>query len=514
MATKQTEVDVRQKMFESFLQCPHRDTEQALKIHLELRERDPLFYAHLACWYRKQRDQLRDHNEIFAALLSLDPYVDNREVGLALIRKHATFMKAKIVGLIKGKTVKIREKTGKKVGKHDEVKIKEKKVGLFTHMPTCLKRDLGAFLAWLDEDPTRFDTVALKSAKDLKELYYAKGDHPYKHSDRAHQILWKGKYPKDSKLNALKEVSSAKTPEKAAKLIVENKLPYNIAVGLVSQITPSVLVALINAMTPQEVLANMASLEERGALDNADTKKLIEAKLEQAKKSGKVSSLKASTAVKTGRIKDEKTARMMTEVTDTLIKKTGVITVPTAIFVDRSGSMHEAIVVGKRCAAAVSGVTTAPLYVVAFDDSPMEIKSKGTGLSDWEKAFAPVRSGGQTSMACALLYLQAHKMAVEQIVVITDEGENCHPTFAQVYPGYCKALNVKPHVIVLHVGNPGNTFSSLLKASNIPFDLYTPKASDDYSIPGLIQLLSRKSKLDLVMEIMDTPLLTRGAFQL
>jgi hypothetical protein len=521
-AVPAVETDVRLSMFNAFMSCPHRDTEAATKVHEDLRAKDPLFYAHLACWYRKQGDQLRDHNELFSALLMTDPYIENRETGLALFRDHAVFMKDRILGFIKGKVVKIREKTGKKIkqGKklHDEVKITEKKVGLEKNLPTSLRTEVGSFLQWLEQDPTRFDAVALKNGKALKNLYFAKGKHGFKHSERAQKVLFEKEYPKDSKLNVLKEVAEAKTPEKAAKLIVENKLPYNVAVGLVDKITPTILVALIDAMSPLEVINNMASLQDQGALDNPDTKALIEAKLEKAKKSSHVSSLKTKTAMGTGRIKDEAIAKKMDDVADAQVMKTGTIKVPTAIFVDRSGSMSEAIEVGKRVSALISGVTTADLYVVAFDNSPMEIKANGKTLSDWERAFAPVRSGGNTSMACALRYLHAKKMIVEQIVVITDEGENCNPTFAAVYPDYCKAFNVTPQVVVIHVGGipgqPDTTFSTSLKRAGIAFDLYTPNAKDNYSLPGLVTLLSRKSKLDLVMEIMDVPLLKRKAFHL
>ena len=297
-------------------------------------------------------------------------------------------------------------------------------------------------------------------------------------------------------------------------MIVENKIPYTIAVGLVDKITPSVLVALIDAMSPQEVINNMASLQDQGAFENPDTKKMIEAKLEKAKKSTHVSSLKAKTAVNTGRIKDEGIAAKMDSVSDVLIQKTGTIQVDTAVFIDRSGSQAETIEVGKNVSAMLSGVTTAKLFVVAFDDSPMEIKSEGKTMTDWEKAFKPVRPGGSTSMGCALRYLHAKKMVVEQIVVVTDEGENANPLFSSVYPEYCAAFNVKPHVVIIHVGAPDTTFSSGLKRAGISYDLFTPKSSDNYSLPGLVTVLSRKSKLDLVMEIMDVPLPKRKTFRL
>jgi hypothetical protein len=178
--------------------------------------------------------------------------------------------------------------------------------------------------------------------------------------------------------------------------------------------------------------------------------------------------------------------------------------------------MRIAIEAGKHCAAMVSGATEASLYVVAFDTLPMEIypvsarpKDRTTTLTDWEKAFKPVRDGGSTSMGCALEYLRQKKMYVEQIVVITDEGENAGPMFTDVYPRYSEELKVKPHVVIIRTPESGQTFSANLKKAGISYDVYTPNGSDYYGLPGLIPLLARASKLDLLMEIMDTPLPTR-----
>ena len=117
-APSATEDDVRVRILNSFLSCPHRDTEKLKEIHDEIRKQDPLFYAHLACWYFK-KGEVRDHNEVFSSMLVTDPYLDNREVGLALFRKHRISLKSKILGFIRGKSINIREKTG------DKVKVKK-----------------------------------------------------------------------------------------------------------------------------------------------------------------------------------------------------------------------------------------------------------------------------------------------------------------------------------------------------------------------------------------------------
>jgi hypothetical protein len=512
------ENDVRLTLFNSFMTCPHKDTEKIRELHEAVRTKDPEFYAHLACWYRKSAGEvLRDHNELFTALLATDSYIDNREVGLALFREHAPWMKNRIVGFIKGKVAKIREKTGKtfKKGKKDvpEVRIIEKKVGLNKSLPTSLRTEIETYLAWLESSPDRFDAVAMRNFKDLKSLYFARGKHAFSHGARAQKILFERNFPEDSRLSVFKKISEAKTPEEAAKLIVENKLSYTVAVGLVEKITPSILIALINAMTSQELINNIASLKERGAMDNEDTKKLIEAKLVKAKTSKKVSALKSKTATGTGRIKDEAIEKQLNDIADIQIKRGGTIKVPTAVFVDRSGSMNEAIEVGKRVAAMISGITESDLHVVVFDDAPMGIQSEGKTLSDWEKAFKPVRPGGNTSMGCALEFLRLKKQIVEQIVIVTDEGENAHPMFTEVFSRYKKEMGVTPHVVIIHVGSLGTTFRNNLQAAGISFDLYTPFGNDYYGLPGLGTLLARKSKLDLVMEIMDFPLAKRVPFR-
>ena len=54
-APSATEDDVRVRILNSFLSCPHRDTEKLKEIHDEIRKQDPLFYAHLACILKKER---------------------------------------------------------------------------------------------------------------------------------------------------------------------------------------------------------------------------------------------------------------------------------------------------------------------------------------------------------------------------------------------------------------------------------------------------------------------------
>lgn len=514
--TVAVEEDIRLKMLNTFMSCTHRDTDAIKDIHKELQEADPVFYSHLACWYRKN-GELRDHNEVFTAALITDPYMDNREVGIGLFQDHALFMKRKIVGFIKGKKVKIRNKTGKKIVKAgkkiDEVEISEKIVGLLKNVPNSLKTDITRYLRWLESDNTRFDAATLKNHEDLKFLFASMRVKP---SKRANDILFKGEIPADSKLKVLEKIAKSTSARDIASLIAEHKVPYTTAIGLVDNITPTVLAALVNSMSPQEVINNIASLEEKGAFNNADLKSLIDSKLDAAKKSKSVSTLKSKTAKATGRITNEAIAQKLDDVADAQVKSRASIGINTAVFVDASSSMEAAIEIGKKVAALISGSTSADLFVVSFDNMPREIKAKGKMLSDWEKAFSSVRAQGYTSIGCALELLRRNKSLVDQIVIITDEEENSHPLLKDAYKLYAQDMKVNPNIIIINPKSPAlkeTVFSATLKQNGVNVERYSPAANDYYGLPGLIPLLSHNSKLDLLLEIMDTPLSVRKDYK-
>lgn len=510
------EEDVRLKMLNTFMTCTHRDTDNIKNVHRELQEADPVFYSHLACWYRKN-GELRDHNEVFTAALLTDPFIENREVGLGLFQTQALYMKRKIIGFIKGKKVKLRNKTGNKIvrnGKQvDEVTIQEKTVGLRKNVPNSLKTEVKNYLRWLESDDIRFDAAALKNRDDLKSLYASLKVKP---SERANNILFKGIIPEDSKLTVFEEISASKSARKTATLIVENKVPYTTAIGLVDNITPAILTALVNSMSPQEVINNIASLEEKGAFKNDALKGIIEKKLEQAQKSKSVATLKSKTAVSTGRIKDEGITQKLVDVADEQVRSGTSIKINTAVFVDASSSMHVAIEIGKKVAALISGATTANLYVVAFDTMPREIKAAGPKLSDWEHAFRTVQAGGCTSIGCSIDLLRRNKQLVDQVVLITDEGENYHPMWANAYENYSREMGVRPNVVLINPelrSDVKTSFTRSMDAKNIEYERYFPAAEDYYGLPGLLPLLSQASKLDLLLEIMSTPLMEKKAYK-
>ncbi len=471
------ERDLRLDMLNSLLTTPHRQLEKVAEVHKEMVERDPLFYGHLAVWYQRNGD-VRDHKEVFVGNLLVSAVPEHRDAGFVLLQEFPPYQVMRIVDFMK-----------QRLGK----------------TPRSARTAVTRYLRAREQNAAFFDRAALRNRKAMKHLYATLHIKP---DARADQVLFKDAPPQGSVVFALKRLAKAATPMEQAQIIVAHGLPYTVAVGAIRQITPTVLVALINAMTPQEAINNLKSLKARGAFDHAEVKQLIEAKLEAAQTDARVSVYKARIASEAAEL-DAETAARLERVTDTQVKKRGKITRATALLVDKSGSMQNAIEVGKRIAALISGLAEAGLTVYAFDTMPYPVQAQGTELSDWERAFNLIKAGGGTSIGCALEAMRRKGQRAEQILIVTDEGENTAPHFVNAYEAYKRDLHLAPDVLIVRIGQYSRHLERQLQQKQVSVDTFT-FAGDYYALPNLIPLLTRPSRLELLLEILETPLPLRG----
>src|SRR5262249_32339559 len=184
--------------------------------------------------------------------------------------------------------------------------------------------------------------------------------------ERAKKILFDEDPPAESRIFALRALARAESPADQARAIIEHAIPYRVASTVVKQMTPTVLLALIDRMSPQELINNLGALKRRGAFENPELKAVVEAKLERAKTGKRVSAVKAEEALKAADLSDD-VLRTLEQVADAQVKAKGRIDRPTALLIDKSGSMSVAIDLGKRIGALVSSVSAQALYVYAFD---------------------------------------------------------------------------------------------------------------------------------------------------
>ncbi|MEM6645589.1 MAG: vWA domain-containing protein [Bacteroidota bacterium] len=483
-----TEQDLRLQLLNSLLTTPRGNLEAVAALHDALLKQDAVFYGHLAVWYL-DNGAVRDHKEVFVGMLLTSDWPAHREAGFELLQRLPPYQVARAVQYMKRHRGKV---------------------------PRLARTAVTRYLRRREAQPERFDRAALVGRKAMKHLYAALHIRP---SARADAILFKNEPPADSLAYRVKQIARAATPGEQAALIAEHRVPYTVAVGAVRAVTPAVLAALVNAMTPQETINHLKSLKARGAFDHPHVKGLIEAKLAEAQQDRRVSAYKAKVASEAVPLTDETQAKLA-EVTQAQVKRLGTIRRATALLVDKSGSMTVALEVGKRLAALISGVTEAPVYVVAFDSVAFSVtpgasglrklfaREPATTLDAWEQAFAPLRASGSTSIGAGLDWLRRKRIAVEQVVIVTDEGENTAPYFTDVLAAYQRKLNTAVDVTIVKVGWASDVLERRLRAVQAPFDTYTFRG-DYYALPNLVPLLARPSRLELLTEILDTPLPVR-----
>jgi hypothetical protein len=488
------EQDLRLDILNTLLTTPHRQLDQVYPVHAELVRKDPLFYVRLAAWYADHGD-VRDHKETFVVTLALSDFAGHRDVGLALLRALPPYEVVRVVDFING-----RKKTVKAGG--DGVAVRD--YGLFRNPPRALRTEVTRYLREREADPGWFDSSVLVARKALKRLYALLHVKP---GVRAQRILFDEEPPADSKVYALKELAKAATPEEQARAIVAHRVPYRVAVTVLTKMTPAVLRALVECMSGQELINNLASLTRRGAFEDAETKALIERKLDEARTGARVSALKAEEALKVADVSAE-VRRKVERVADEQVKAKGRITRPTALLIDKSGSMQLAIELGKRIGALLSAVCERELYVYAFDTVAYPITAAGDELAQWERALSGVQAGGGTSCGVAVEALRRHRQRVEQIVLITDEGENTAPLFVGALRQYQQDMKAEPNVCIVRTPGGTNHLETQCRKAGVPVGAFQ-FGGDYYSLPNLVPLLARPSRLELLMEIMEYPLPVR-----
>jgi hypothetical protein len=513
MAARQAnrEQDLRLEILNSLLTTPHRELTKIWPVHRDMVAKDPRFYVRLAAWYADHGD-VRDHKEMFIVTLILSEFEGHRDVGLAMLRALPPYEVVRVLDFIHGRKQTKKLRAAAKAGQIRAKKSTQaeaaapaqtvvEEFGLFRNPPRALKTEITRYLHEREADADWFDGSVLVARKAIKRLYALLHVKP---GERAQQILFEENPPADSRLAALKKLARAKTPIEQAQAILENRIPYRVASTVVQQMTPTVLLALIEVMSPQETINNLAALKRRGAMDNPDLKALIEKKLESAKTGTRVSAFKAEEAIKSADLSAD-VRKKLEQVADTQVKAKGRIARPTALFIDKSGSMELAIELGKRIGSLISAICEKELFVYAFDTMAYPIERAGDDLASWEKALKGITAGGGTSCGVPLDFMTRKRQYVEQIIVVTDEGENSPPLFVDALKKYRETVKADPVVCFVRTPGASTQLEEQCRKAGFLCDAFQ-FTGDYYSLPNLVPLLSRPSKLELLMEIMDYPL--------
>jgi hypothetical protein len=101
--------------------------------------------------------------------------------------------------------------------------------------------------------------------------------------------------------------------------------------------------------------------------------------------------------------------------------------------------------------------------------------------------------------------LRRKKLYVEQIILVTDEGENTPPLFVETLKKYREEVKADPNVCIVRTPGGQSFLEDQCRKAGIMADVFQ-FTGDYYALPNLVPFLSRPSKMDLLMEILEYPL--------
>src|SRR5688500_7835037 len=140
MATN--EQDMRLQLLNTLLTTPHRKLGEIHPVHANIVSQDPRFYVQLAAWYADHGD-VRDHKEMFVAMLALSGFPGHREVGLAMLRDLPPYQVGRVLDFVSGRktTRKVPVKTATKAVVHTaSAQTVQARPGLLRRMARKLAR--------------------------------------------------------------------------------------------------------------------------------------------------------------------------------------------------------------------------------------------------------------------------------------------------------------------------------------------------------------------------------------
>jgi hypothetical protein len=301
------------------------------------------------------------------------------------------------------------------------------------------------------------------------------------------------------------------TPVEAAGLILKFNLPFLVVRGALGEkaTNPDVSFAIIQAMSPTELIANTKDLKKNYLVDkHPHLRAAFEKKLEEAQVSKKGPTMKASRAAEA---LDEVDQLLASKMRDLQEKKMETISVDGNWLVlgDKSGSMRESIEKATEIAATLARSVKGDIHLIFFDNIPRYLNATGKSLEEIKHAIRHMVADGGTSIGCGVRYALEQKLDIDGIAIVSDGAEHHSPFFRDAYKAYSMKFGKEVPVYFYAVPGEPNTFSRECAGAGIDvqtFD-FTQGKVDYYSLPNIVRTM-RTSRYSLVEEIMRMPLLT------
>lgn len=459
---------------------PHGKLAEYVPVGKQAATREAEFFAHLIAWDRTH-GQIRDAKIALPVISLMVPFpedlVENSYAHIGMLSPRElvkAFYFAKEQKLLKGRMNPLQ------------------KLVLF-------------YLRELESKQPVWERAAIQHRNSLKTLYAVGHFKPCSYAD---SILFKMEYPRGSIFESIAQLASM-SPAEAAGTIMQRRIPFLVAMASLGDKAknPDLVLALIKQMSPTELVTNAKSLEKLGVKTNPVLRGAFDEALAKVAVSKK-NVLKTTRAIENmadGEVKEKLRGAQDKQLKNMAVDGNWLV------LADRSGSMSQAIEVGRHVAAVLAKMVKGKVYLVFFNVGPQGIDVTGKTLDEIKTLTRNIMASGGTSIGCGLEWAMAYRHEIDGIAIVSDGGDNTVPFFHTAYQKYSQFAGKEVPVYLYHLDGEYNALADYCKSSQIDLQTFElvqrgfVAAVDYYSIPNLVQTM-RTNKFSLVDEIMTTPL--------
>lgn len=483
----------KQQIIAELLRSPHGTLAAYLPVGSQAAVLEPAFLSHSIAWNHRH-GSIRDARLALPALTLLCPtfpeeLVENSLAHLALLTP--------------------RQLAGYSVHHQPDRKgvwpflkaqhLSKRRLRTFREMARDYLRAREACWPW-------WERTALAFRVPLRGLYNIAR---FKPCPEAQRILFENRYAPGTVFAGISLLPQMDA-EAVAGFLREEQIPFLVAQGVLGTriIEPPILAAVIDGMTPGQLVTNRKALEKWSASLVGATRGAITAAVERAQTMrGNV--LKTTVAREAMDAEETTLIAELDTLQEAQLDAAPGIEGNWLIAGDKSGSMVKAIEVAALLAGYMARKVTGQVCLCFFDTEPIYYDVTGKSYADIQRMIQGIRGEGGTHIGASLLGAKERGFVADGIAIVSDGGDNSGYDFPRDYAVYTHWAGKEPPVYLYRVqGNDPDVLSVPCARAALPFQRFDiPQGIDHYALEGLAQTM-RSNRYSLIQSIMDTPLLS------
>lgn len=336
---------------------------------------------------------------------------------------------------------------------------------IYKKFPRSAVNAIKNYLKNIEKNEEEFDKLLIYDKNPLKYIYSSLHIKP---SERADNILFKNKMPKDSFAEALKLLRTTKYDSNlVCSLIDKYSLTAEECLNIIPNYSYKISKKILDMLTPEEILKYYPQMKRLKITKNEDILWEIKEKIYTLpKKQAKMESRRVKKYVCKPdlNLKSQIYAYILQ-----FLEKRYSINKDITLLIDISGSMYAHQEIGKSFVHIFSSLMSDinKLHVWTFSTEANEINLKDPKWKNYSSNDIEKISKLGSSPGSVLLKMAEKNEKSDIIIIISDGNENIEPLFSSSYEKYVQKTKIFPYPIFIKCGYISDKFETNLQYSDI-----------------------------------------------